>query len=211
MLSISSMSVKVLLRRSKLSPTHTIQMLPNLAPENKMILGNIGSFFPHRKSASGDALSVAERISEFIHFNKPNINLGSLSPILQKLKVPGLILVGVAFVAGLAYLAYRLYTNWSEKKANETINKIMKDFEESTPELLKLPGWYDQIRAEVAEAVHSKNEEYMIEQITKIKTSIIEKQKSMGHAVGSGIDLFEDHSYYLPTSKKLGAGIIMPL
>lgn len=220
------MSVKILHRRSKLSPTHTISILPNLStPSEKSILGNItenvDSLFKHRKSASGNPLSVAERISEFIHFNKPNIDIGSISPLIQKLKVPGLILVGVAFIAGLAYMAYRLYSNWSEKKADETINKIMKDFSESTPELLQLPGWYDQVRNEVAEAVNSKNDTYMVEQITRIKTSMIEKQKSMGHPVGSGIDFFGyskkgNHKLHkqmknMHLSSYSGGGMVMPL
>jgi hypothetical protein len=202
------MSVKVLHRRSKLSPTHQISLIPNLQETSPISFAErFGSYFPHRKSASGEPLSIAQRIAEFIHFKKPNIDLGSMYPLLQKLKVPGLVLVGIAFISGLAYMAYKLYKNWSEKKANETVDKIMKDFTDSTPELLHLPGWYDQVKNAVSEAVYSKNDTYMVEQITKIKTSIVEKQQSMGHPIGSGIDFFGK----CRGCSKTGGGIVMPI
>jgi hypothetical protein len=195
------MAVKVLQRRHN-------PMIPNLEsppPQSTSFFSNFGkNLAKHKKSASGQPLTIGERISDFIAFNKPNVNLGAMGPLLQKLKIPSLIIAGISFVAGLAYLAYRLYSNWSDKKANETIEKIMKDFSETTPDLLKLPGWYDQVKNEVTQAVRSGNDKHMVEQITKIKTAMIEKQKSMGHAVGSGFDLFED------SDRRIGRGIIMP-
>lgn len=219
---MSTPRVKVLYRTSKLGPTTRISMVPNLDMDPPVKYGatssffdnigsKIGSFFPHRKSASGEPLTIAQRISEFIHFNKPNISLDmdSFIATLQRLKVPGLAILGVAFVAGVAYLAYRLYKNWNEKKAAETVNKIMKDFEESTPELLQLPGWYEQVKNEVVAAVNSGSDTQMVELIAKIKTALVEKQQSMGKQVGSGIDLFEDH---IPIRRRYhGAGVIMPL
>lgn len=206
------MSVKVLQRRTRLGPSAGISMLPNLNPDPPVsyapvpsIFQRIDALFPHRKSPDLTPLSFADRVREFIHFKKPNIDLSAITPILEKLKVPGLVLAGVAFVAGIAYLAYKLYTNWSAKKAEETVNKIMADLESTAPELMAIDGWRDKIRAEVVSAVNS-GEEGMVTTIANIKTDIIEKQKSMGAKVGAGIDLFGGRR-----KKRTGAGAMAQL
>jgi len=207
------MSVKILHRRSKLAPSSGITLM-NMDPPAKYnalpnLFDRIDKAFPHRKSADGGPLSVLDRIKEFIHFKKPDIDMGSVGDILQKLKVPGLVLLGVAFVGGLIYLAYKLYRNWSDKKAEDTINTIMKDFANTAPELLEVPGWQEKVRNEVADAVYSGNEQTMVESITKIKSAIVEKQQSLGKKVGAGIDLFLED---MPTLKaRVGRGAIMPI
>lgn len=216
------MSVKVLHRRTKLGPTTGISMLPNLDSDPPVKYGAISAFgnlpkitFGHRRSATGDPLTIGEKISEFIALNKPNlnINMNSIRELLSKLKVPGLALLGVAFVGGIAYLAYKLYSNWTNEKASKTVDKIMEDFAATTPDLLNLPGWYDQVKTEVINAVGSGDEANMVEQIAKLKTSIVEKQQSMGAKVGAGIDLFDDLCVLTPRMKKMkiGGGVIMPL
>lgn len=207
------MSVKILQRRTRLSPTSGISMVKNMDPPvtyNPIpnILGNIDRAFPHRKSVDGAPLSLLDRVKEFIHFKKPNINLANVGDVLQRLKVPGLVLLGVAFVAGLVYLAYKLYRNWSDKKAAETVDKIMADLRETAPSLMEVPGWFEKVRAEVEAAVYSGDETQMVESIAKIKTEIIEKQKSIGEKVGAGIDLFAE-SPRIHT--RIGRGAIMPL
>jgi len=200
--------IKVLRRIPKISP------LPNFDPpsdlsKSKSMISYLDSFFVHRKSSYDRPLTIGERIAEFIRLKKPDINMNDISPLVQRLKVPGFVLLGVAFIAGLSYMAYRLYSNWSEKKANETIDSIMQDFSETSPELLRIHGWYDKVRNEVSEAVNSKDDVHMVEQIAKIKTSLIEKQQSMGHLVGSGIDLFK--CIQNKNNSRSGRGIIMPL
>lgn len=211
-----SMSVKTLYRRSKLSPIHNITMA-NMDPPVKYnpipdIFTRIDKSFPHRKSADGEALSFIDRIKEFIHFKKPNIDLPPVGEMLQKLKVPGLVILGVSFIAGLIYLAYKLYKNYSAQKAEDTINKIMADLVETAPDLMKLPGWSEKIRAEVEYAVTSGSENSMVEEIARIKTSVIDKQKSMGAKVGSGIDLFRSQPMtYKHILRGYGSGAVMPL
>lgn len=205
------MAVKVLHRRSKLSPSTGISMLPNLSldpPANygpsQSIFQRVDALFPHRKSPDLAPLSFVDRVREFIHFKKPNVDLSAITPMLEKLKVPGLVLAGVAFVAGITYLAYKLYTNWSAKKAEDTVNKIMGDLESTAPELMAIDGWRDKIRAEVVSAVNS-GEEGMVATIANIKADIVEKQKSMGSKVGGGIDLFGGRK------KRMGAGAVAQL
>lgn len=205
-----SARVKILHRTPKLAPLPNFET-PLDPDKSKGFVTALGSFFPHRKSSYDRPLTLTERISEFIHFKKPNINMNEIAPLVQRLKVPGLVLIGVAFIAGLSYMAYKLYSNWSDKKANETVDSIMIDFTETTPELLQLPGWYDKVRNEVFDAVNSKDDVYMVEQIAKIKTSLIEKQQSMGHAVGSGIDLFVCANKSKKKGGRCGRGVIMPL
>lgn len=216
-------TVKVLMRKSKLDPRPFVQMVPNIEPRNSMLdslTDRFKSMFATRKSASGGPLTIAERVGEFIARNKPNIdiNMSDLVATLSNLKVPALAIVGIAFVSGLAYLAYKLYKNWSAGKAEETVNKIMKDFEESTPNLLEVPGWYDKVRNEVVDAVNSGDEKEMVERIASIKNSLIEKQQSMGGHIGGGIDLFDSYAngrglvpmkIYEPIA--YGAGVVMPM
>ena len=215
--------VKVLMRNSKLDPRPFVQMVPNIEPRNSMLdslTDRFKSMFATRKSASGGPLTIAERIGEFIARNKPNIDIDmpSLVTTLANLKVPALAILGIAFVSGLAYLAYKLYNNWSASKAEETVNKIMKDFEETTPDLLDIPGWYDQVRNEVVAAVNTGNEKDMVERVAAIKNSIMEKQQSMGGRVGGGIDLIDSYAngrgivpmeIYQPIAH--GAGVVMPV
>jgi|ERR1700744_1674967 len=155
---------------------------------------SVESIFAARKSASGGPLTVAERVGEFIARNKPNLNIdtSAIASIASKLKVPGLALLGVAFVAGVSYLAYKLYRKWSDSNAEAAINKIMEDLKSTAPDLFKIPGWADQVRNEVIEAVSSGNDVAMTEKILQIKTAVVEKQNSMGKPVGAGIDLFYD-------------------
>lgn len=154
---------------------------------------SVSSAFLHRKTADGGPISFLSRIKEFVARNKPNISVDwtKVSDVLEKIKAPTFIILGVAFIAGVSYLAYRLYKNFSENKAKETIDKIMKDLEETSPDLLKVHGWRQSVRNEVAGAVLSGNENTMIDKIMKIKEKIIEHQNTINpQNTGNGIDLF---------------------
>jgi hypothetical protein len=161
---------------------HKVDFLPNLV--------SMG----HRKTAEGAPLTIMEKIREFIVQNKPNITAdpSAIIAAAKRVKMPLLAVAGVAFIAGVSFLAYKLYKHWSEGKANETIAKIMKDIEASTPDLLRMDGWREQIHQEVSDAVHAGSPEEMTKRITEIKTAVIEKQRSSGKAVGAGIDLFRE-------------------
>lgn len=208
------MSVKILQRRSKLSPSHG-SVIMNLDPPVKYnplpnIITRIDNAFPHRKSVDGAPLGFLDRIKEFIHFKKPNIDLSQIKDIAQKLKIPGLVILGVSFIAGLIYLAYKLYKHFTPEKVNETIDSIMADFMETAPQLMQIPGWAEKIREEVRLAVESGDQSKMVEEIARIKTSIIEKQESLGENVGKGIDLFRRRPLTYRNIAR-GRGAIMPL
>lgn len=187
-------TIKVLQRKAKPSSLHFQQ-----APTKQSSIVDIGiksgfeNMLSTRKSPTGNPLTIFEKIKEFISRNKPYINIdwGRLRDVVSRLKIPILGVLGIAFISGVAYLSYKLYQHYTEKNKNETINKIMHDFEETSPDLFNVPGWRESILKEVQDAVNSGNESIMTEKIVKIKEKIIDHQSNINHKnMGSGIDLF---------------------
>jgi hypothetical protein len=148
-------------------------------------------------------LGMLDRIKESIVFNAPGIASAAsslsglldsdvLGQVLSRLKLPAIAALGVAFVSGLAYLAYKLYNRYTTSGADEAVEKIMADLSNTAPDLMKVEGWYDKILGEVIDAVESSNDpSVLVEKIAAIKTAVIEHQKTISpERIGSGISLF---------------------
>lgn len=146
-----------------------------------------------RKTADGAPPSILEKIREFITQNVPKFSGDTqfVSDLVQKLKVPAIAALGIAFVGGLAYLAYRLYKHHTQKNVDSTVSAVMADIQSTTPDLLKIPGWADTIRAEVTAAASAGGDPAaFVEKIAAIKSAVIAHQKSINPSrVGSGFNM----------------------
>jgi hypothetical protein len=143
-----------------------------------------------RKSASGEALTFAQKVSEFIARNAPKVEPGAVMDILQKAKTPLLVTLGVTAAAGLIYLAYKLYKHFTEKSARETVETIMADLRNVAPDIFNVPGWEAQVETDVMNAVTS-GPENMVNEIARIKATLIDKQqKTNPRGMGAGINMF---------------------
>lgn len=198
--------VKVLMRRPRpvssvpdLSPAAVVGSLGGLGSRLK---DAVGSAFATRKSADDGPLSFISRVREFIARNGPDIDLSFIISALSGLKTPIMITLGVAAVAGLVYLAWKLYKHFTTGGAANAVDTIMADLKSIAPDLFGVPGMEESVADKVANAVESGPEE-MVKQVAEIRADVMAKQHKTDPArVGSGIDYFKPHS------RKRGAGMI---
>lgn len=157
-----------------------------------------------RKTASGEAFEVGERIQEFVAQNLPKLDISpaAIAGLASKLKMPLIAAVGVAAVAGLAYLVYKLYTN--RASISETISTVMSDLKNIAPDLTRIPGWLDSIKKEVSDAF-SGDAPSALKKLIKIKDAVLDHQKSINPSgVGAGINMFGQSA---PRHRHRGAGL----
>lgn len=192
------MSVKVLMRTHK---TPVVTSTPSLFESRwdafkswLPSLRNDGEplTFGRRKTADGLPPSMASNIKEFFALNFPSlIDPAAIANMASKVKLPLGIAVGVAAVAGLAYAVYKLWTG--QWKLPEAVKSILDDLKAAAPDLTKLPGWFDSIKAEVNDAFKSDNPATIVERLTKIRDAVMGHQKSINPSgSGGGIDFFYD-------------------
>lgn len=156
-----------------------------------------------RKSASGDAASALELIKEFFTMNAPDISLANITALASKLKMPLLIAVGIAAVAAIIYLVYKVYTNRESIQA--AIDEFMADLKNVAPDLVKIPGWLDSIKHEISDAFSMENPAGIVERLVKIKDAVMGHQKTISPAnMGSGLLYIPGHSHH-------GGGLKVPL
>lgn len=137
-------------------------------------------------------LGLIDKVREFIHFNAPKVNLSAITDILSKVKTPLIATLGIAFVAGISYIAYKIYTN--RESIKHGIDQIMKDITSTAPDLLKVPGWAQSIYDTVSNYVHQYSHEpsKLISKIMEVKDMIIKHQSTINPAnVGSGINMIK--------------------
>lgn len=201
------MSVKVLMRRpgpkiGSIIPqsTPSVSSLPGLKTMFSNLGDKLSSAFATRKSASDGPLSFIEKVGEFVSRNAPSVDPITVMSLMSAAKVPTLVALGVAAAAGIVYLAYKLYKHFTEKGARETIEVIVKDLRNVAPDIFNVPGWAEQIEADVTAAVNSGPEE-MINKIAAIKATLLEKQKATAPKnLGSGINMFIQPHRHIPTN-----------
>lgn len=142
-----------------------------------------------RKSADPDVpLSFIDKVREFIHFNAPKVDLGEISEMLGRAKLPLLAVLGVTAAAGIAYLAYKAYHNRGNIGA--IVSKLMDDIKATAPDVMKVPGWFESVRTHISDAVNSLADSpaKLINKLAKIKEEMINHQSQIAPA-GSGINL----------------------
>jgi hypothetical protein len=153
----------------------------------------VASALATRKSADGGPLSIGERVQEFIARNAPNITIDPtfVFDTLKKMKTPIIAALGIAAVAGLVYLSYRLYKHFTAPKANEAANTMMADLHNLAPDVFAIDGWEAAVRSRVEAAVNA-GPEGMVEQLAQIKAELQEMQhKTKPEALGAGINMFK--------------------
>ena len=198
--------VKVLMRRPRpvssvpsFNPTPIIGSLGGLGNRLKEV---VGSAFATRKSADDGPLSFVSRVREFIARNGPDIDLSFVINALAGLKTPVMVTLGVAAVAGLVYLAWKLYKHFTTGGAANAVDTIMADLKSLAPDLFEVPGMEDSVEDKVANAVESGPEE-MVKQVAEIRADVMANQHKTNPArVGSGIDYFRAHG------RKRGTGMV---
>lgn len=130
-----------------------------------------------------------------------------LMTYLQRLKLPLVAIVGVAAVAGLAYLAYRLWNarrnHQGAAEEHKAASMITKDFEDSVPDLIAA-GWGDTIKQGVADIVHSAPESEFVDRLARFKAELMEKQAKIAEVPHGG-------SLLNLISRRAGGGIAVPL
>jgi hypothetical protein len=146
-----------------------------------------------RKSADPTVpLGMIDKVREFIHFNAPKVNLSAITDILSKVKTPLLATLGIAFVAGISYIAYKVYTN--RESIKHAVEQIVKDIKDTAPDLFKVPGWAQSIYDTVSDYVHKYAQEpsKLISKIAEIKDTIMSHQSTINPAnMGSGINMIK--------------------
>ena len=196
--------IKVLMRRpgavSSVQPAAGNHIVSSLGALGNRLSDAAASAFATRKSADGGPLSFISKVCEFIARNGPDIDLSFIVNALAGLKTPILITLGVAAVAGLVYLAWKLYKHFTAGGAASATKTIMEDLQSIAPDLFGVPGMPEAIADQVSAAVQAGPTE-MVREVAEIKADVMQKQHKIdpGRA-GSGINYFGE--------RHRGAGMI---
>jgi hypothetical protein len=168
-----------------------------------------------RKSADGEALSVASYIKEFIiRAAGSEIDSSFVLNAVKSIKGPILAVLGVAAVAGLIYLAYKLYKNWNPAAVQQTIDTVIADLKNIAPSIVSVPGWLNEIRERVTRIVSSdgaSSPTAMVSELADIKADLMSKQeKAEPGRGGAGIDMIRHHLTYRSSEprRRRGAGMV---
>lgn len=181
------------------------RVLGALGGLKNLITSSVGDYAAShaRKPADGESLSIASYIKEFItRAAGSEIDSNFILNAVKSIKGPVLAVLGVAAVAGLIYLAYKLYTNWNPAAVQQTIDTIIADLKSIAPSIVAVPGWLNEIRERVVRIVSSDSQQSpiaMVSELADIKADLIDKQKKADPKVaGAGIDMFGRNSQSTP-------------
>ncbi len=193
------MSVKVLRRIQRPQKN-----MPDLFDSRLDAIKSLFSLRGARKSASGESPSAIESVKEFFTMNAPDISISSIAEMASKLKTPLIVALGVAAVAAIIYLVYKVYTN--KEPIQKAISDFIADIRNVAPDLTAVPGWLDSIRNEVVEAFAAGSPATIVERLVRIKNAVLGHQKSINsNNIGRGL-------LELPSpGKHVGYGLKVPM
>lgn len=173
-----------------------------------------GSNFPTLAQSNTPARSdtgILDSVISMISSRASDISMADITTLAAKLKMPVLIILGIAAAAAIIYLVYKVYTN--REPIGRAINEFIEDIKRIAPDLTRIPGWLESIKHKITNAFQSKNPASAVSELAGVKAAVIEHQKTIG-PVGSGIDFFDSlgcHPKQLPAHSRRGAGLKVPM
>jgi hypothetical protein len=144
-------------------------------------------------------MTAATYVKEFItRAVGHEIDTSFILDALRSVKTPLIVTIGIAAVAGLVYLAYKLYKNWNPSLVKNTLETIMADIRDIAPSIVGVPGWLEEIRARVSGIISGSKDDpaAMVSQLAEMRADLMDKQaRTNPKAAGSGIDMVGRSAY----------------
>jgi hypothetical protein len=188
--------VKILNRRHAPEIKVPTSLLSRFAASAKNTFGNIAAHFsgpPARgkqklgfdPSEAIDPSTIVGKVQNLLLPLVGYVDSGVLRQMLSKMKVPLIAAVGIASVAGLAYLAYRLWESRQEhsgvtQQEKTTAQIFMEDLRKSAPDLFKIEGWQDTVARHVTEIIRTADAADLVAKLAKLKEEVLEQQSKIG-------------------------------
>lgn len=115
----------------------------------------------------------------------------------KKFKLPLAATVGIATVAGLAYLAYRIWKSRQngdgETEKENSLSAIMSDIKAAIPDIVNIPGWETTVAEKVYDILSNSDHVDIPVRISELKSQLMNKQAEISPPpnIGEGLLLRE--------------------
>lgn len=206
--------VKILRRYPKITqlPEDTIRR--GIIPAGAKLIGSI----PNLASAPKKASSIYDKVVGALGAASLAVSPDFAGKMVNVIPKAGVAAIGIAAVAGLIYLVYKLWKahQTGDRRsiidtARHLANEVLEDFKHSAPDLFAIPGWLDQIKRQIADAVGSGDPATVLGRLASIKEEIVGHQGRMDPAkIGKGLILARAQAAN-GGQRRTGRGAVSPI
>ena len=163
-----------------------------LAADPTRAVGIDGKKLGFDPAAEIDMSSVAGKVQNALLPAIGYIDKEAVFGLIKRLKLPIVATIGIAAVAGLTYLAYRLFKSRQEGQPKqsqealkvETVETVMEDLHNIAPGILSIESWRQWAVQKVTDAIGTKTGDQLVEELAKISASLKEKQAQLNPTGG---------------------------